>query len=432
MQFFKRWQVHVVLFILGFFLLNMIIEFLFLRIDGDNMLMMTDMQQTENIDIVFVGNSYSRRFIDNTSVETILRLDTFNLSSLSIGIDGSYAMMQEMFDCHKPKVAVYVYDYVSEAVIVQNRLWPFLHNFPAKIEYTLEVSKNDKAYLDRFFPWRSFHPENKDDFYVNLSGKINPEGFYQMKLKAIQKTIQVYDRKGSCITYPKVDTKDLKNKMNRKVKAPEIVDVSMRNTLEKMKRLCDKNKCQLIVIMVPPIQQIVLGDQKYASYSKTTEEICNDNKIPFYHFAYAKEGLLPDLTDYFYNSTHINGDGAKIFSVSLARLLKEYLAGKDVSAYFYTPEAYLETKDYILNGWYTEKKEGSQITYTADSIYGSSVKPEYCFTAVDEDGEEILLQDYYSVRQCTIPEDEMKDKTIRIKIRNAANRNQDPIIAVKK
>ena len=118
MQFFKRWQVHVVLFILGFFLLHMIIEFLFLRIDGDNMLMMTDMQQTENIDIVFVGNSYSRRFIDNTSVETILRLDTFNLSSLSIGIDGSYAMMQEMLDCHKPKVAVYVYDYVSEAVIV--------------------------------------------------------------------------------------------------------------------------------------------------------------------------------------------------------------------------------------------------------------------------------------------------------------------------
>lgn len=432
MRFFKRWQVHVVLFVLGFFLLNMIIEFLFLRIDGDNMLMMTDMRQAENIDIVFVGNSYSRRFIDNTSVESILKMDTFNLSSLSIGIDGSYAMMQEMFDYHKPKVAVYVYDYVSEAVIVQNRLWPFLHNFPAKIEYTLEASKNDEAYLDRFFPWRAFHPQNKDDFYTNLSGKINPEEFYQMKLKAIQKTIQVYDRKGSCITYPEVDTKDLKNKMNRKVKAPVTPDVSMRNTIEKMKKLCDKNKCQLIVIMVPPIQQIVLGDQKYTFYSKATEEICDDNKIPFYHFAYAREDLLPDLTDYFYNSTHINGDGAKIFSNSLARLLKEYLANKDVSTYFYTPEEYSETKNYILNGWYTEILKDDQITYTADSIYGIPVKPEYRFTAVDEEGNETLLQDYYSTRECTVSASEMVGKSIRIEIKNAASWKQPPVIAVKK
>ena len=83
-----------------------------------------------------------------------------------------------------------------------------------------------------------------------------------MKLKAIQKTIQVYDRKGSCITYPKVDTKDLKNKMNRKVKAPEIVDVSMRNTLEKMKTFLEKGDYDALcgLLTEAQVKRKALGD----------------------------------------------------------------------------------------------------------------------------------------------------------------------------
>ena len=77
-------------------------------------------------------------------------------------------------------------------------------------------------------------------------------------------------------------------------------------------------------------------------------------------------------------------------------------------------------------------KKNQKITYTADCIYGSHVKPEYQFTAVDKNGEETQLQCYYSTSKCTVDAKDMEGKTIRIYARNAEDLSQEPILAIKK
>ena len=159
MQYFKKWQVHIALFVTVFFALNFLMGFFFQKIEGNAMLTMHDMTYTDNIEICFIGDSLCRRHIGNKQIEKQLDMNSFNLSISNIGIEGSYALMQESFQIHHPKIVVYVYNPIycyspEEPIIVQNILWPFLQKIDAKVAYTLNVSRLDGAYMDRFFPWR--------------------------------------------------------------------------------------------------------------------------------------------------------------------------------------------------------------------------------------------------------------------------------------
>lgn len=439
MQYFKKWQVHIALFVTVFFALNFLMGFFFQKIEGNAMLTMHDMTYTDNIEICFIGDSLCRRHIGNKQIEKQLDMNSFNLSISNIGIEGSYALMQELFQIHHPKIVVYVYNPIycyspEEPIIVQNILWPFLQKIDAKVAYTLNVSRLDGAYMDRFFPWRTFHPETIEDFMLNLSGKIDRENFYNIKIKNIQNKTQNYDKKGFCpYLYVKHNTKALHKIMNQKVVKSQDANMTRQSmVIQKMKRLCDKNKCKLILITSPEMPQILLGDEQYQEAYSEANIICNKYGVPFFNFAYAKEELIPNLTDFFYSPHHFEVTGAELFSEALSKVLKEYLEGQDVSSYFYTHEEYARSKDYILNGWYTETVKNKEITYDADSIHGSTVKPEYQFVAVEKDGKEIILQDYYCTSKCVVREETMKKRTIRIYIRNAANEAQKPVIAIKK
>lgn len=440
MQFFRKWPIHIILFIMGFLLLNMITEFLFLSINGESMIVMYDMKKAKDVDIVFMGSSLSRTHISNMIIEKGLEKNSFNLSVSSARIFTSYAMMKELFKYQTPKTVVLVYDPVvsynranaKEAIVVETGLWPFLNDWNTKFTYALESSKIDGAYLDRFFPWRSFYPQNITDLWDNIQKKMNWDVCYNSKVNNFSED-EYYDGKGFCARYKKKNEKNLHAVMNQKVREIKVIDTSLlEDTLREMKCLCEKNNCELLLITVPQLPQVLLGDARYNQAYTAARSLCPKYSISFLEFAYTKEQFLPDMTEYFYSDQHMNGDGAKIFSSTLARVLKEYFAGQDVSSYFYTHEEYAQLKNYVLNGWYTENLKDGKITYIADSIYGSTVKPEYQFIAVNEKGEETILQDYYSTQKYTIAATEMEGKKIRISVRNAANRNQEPVIAIKK
>lgn len=440
MQFFRKWPIHIILFITGFLLLNMIAEFLFLSINGESMIVMYDMKRAKDIDIVFIGSSLSRRHISNVIIEKDLEKNSFNLSVSGARIFANYVMMKELFEYQTPKAVVLVYDPLisynrattKEPVVVEAGLWPFLHDWDTKFSYALESSKIDGGYLDRFFPWRCFHPKNITDFWDNVEKKMDRDVCYTCKLNKFSKNEQ-YDGKGFCALYTKKNEKNLNIAINRKIKELKAIDISLlENTLKKMKYLCEKNNCEFFLITTPQLPQVLLGNAQYNQAYTAARSLCSKYCIPFLEFAYVKEHLLPNMTEYFYSDQHLNGEGAQIFSSLLAKVLKEYFLGQDISSYFYTHEQYAQSKNYILNGWYTEFLKDGQITYIADSIYGSTVKPEYQFIAVDKKGEETILQDYYSIQKYTIAAAEMEGKTILISVRNAANRDQEPVIAIKK
>lgn len=441
MHFFNKWPVRVALFIAGFLAINAAVEFLFLEIRKESFLVMYDLDRTENVDIAFIGSSLSRTHIDNAIIEEYLEQDSFNLSANAARAAADYAMMQELFKQQTPKTVVFVsdplaelnYENRAEPVVVEAGLRPFLHGLDIKLPYIVDNCRFYGGYLDRLFPWRTCYPANAEKFFTNLQGKLDPKGFYSLALEAYP----AHDGRGHCPKYKTEQTDahrtELHNGMTRKVKALSTIDESFLDmTLMKMKLLCQSNDCDLIVIATPQLPQVLLGDKRYDQCYEIERAICKKYDIPFWNFAYAEDELLPDMTPYFFRDEHFDKEGAEIFSSALGKVLKGYFDGEDVSHYFTTAKEYADLKSYILNGWYTESKKDQQITYTADCIYGSNVKPEYQFTAVDENGNETLLQVYYSTAKCTVSAEDMEGKTIRISIRNAEDLSQEPIIAVKK
>lgn len=441
MRFFKKWPVRVIFFLIGFLLINTLIEFLFLQTRKESLLVMRDLTLVENIDIAFIGSSLCRGHIDNTIIEEYLEQDSFNLSANAARCTANYAMMLELFRDHSPKTIVLVSDPLaeinfqnrSEPIVVEAGLRPFLHGWDIKLPYIFDNCKLYGECLDRLFPWRTCHPSSADAFKENLQGKFDLEESYN----SARNIATAYDGKGYCPKYKAEQTEAHKTELHtftkRKVKELDTADDSFLDlTLKKMKLLCQSNKCNLIVIVTPQLPQVLLGDRRYNQCYEIVRELCKKYDIPFWNFAYVEDELLPDMTPYFFRDEHFDIEGAEIFSQALGKVLKEHLNGEDVSHYFSTAKEYADKRDYILNSWYTVSKKNQKITYTADCIYGSHVKPEYQFTAVDKNGEETQLQCYYSTSKCTVDAKDMEGKTIRIYARNAEDLSQEPILAIKK
>ena len=76
-----------------------------------------------------------------------------------------------------------------------------------------------------------------------------------------------------------------------------------------------------------------------------------------------------------------------------------------MSQYFYSPEEYCKSINYINNTWFTTKSDDEKITFIADSYYGSNVIPEYQFILTDtKTGKSKVIRDYSTDTTLTIEE----------------------------
>lgn len=440
MRFFKSWPVHLALFLMGFLMLNSLAAFAFLEPSRETTVAMYDMKRAENIDIAFVGSSVSERHVDNAIIEKTLGLDSFNLSTSSVHSAATYAMVKELYQHHTPQIIVWIYDPTvdKEPLVVEANLWPHLTAWQTRLFYAWKNAEIDGAYLDRFFPWRQNIPDSAEKLGRYYEIKTDPDTYYTQSVEIYRSqdgtTINGYDGKGYHSIYREVENPRFHNELNQRIDRPKDLDVSMeRATLRDMERLCEKNKSKLIVVSPPTIPQILLGDQKVVYVLDNMKQLCQESGVLYLDMARVKTELIPeDMMPYYYNAWHMNKDGAEIYSQALAQVLKEHLDGQDVSHYFYTPEEYAKTKNYVINGWYTQSESNGKITYTADCIYGADVEPQYQFSTIDETGETTVLRPFSKLGKYTCPQGNVDGKDIRVTIRNAANLDQEPVIAIKK
>lgn len=307
-----------------------------------------------------------------------------------------------------------------------------------KLVYTLKSAGLYGAYLDRFFPWRQNPPGSVKEVWDNIKIKTNLDDYYEKSLKVYRSkkgnAVWDYNGRGYRSVIREKDKKKFHDVLNRKPALKKDLNLSAeKDVLLNLKRLCEKNNGKLIVISHPAFPQVLLGDQNVICIMDAMKRFCQENSVPYLDMARSKPELLPeDLKSYYYDAWHMTKEGAEIYSRALAKVLKEYLDGRDVSSYFYTPEEYAKSKNYILNGWYVEKMKDEQITYAADCIYGADVEPQYQFSALDEEGNEILLRPFSKERNFTCPQKDMEGKKIRVTIRNAVDVEQAYVIAIKK
>lgn len=427
-----KWYMKLFVFLLTFALLEAGMEFLFTCVDSNNALMFYDFEKYGDSEIIALGNSLSYTEVNPSVIEEKLGCSAFSLGVDAGRSDAYLALTKHVFSKYNPKLLLVTFDpYLKmleqEDLSVQVKLSPFLSPIN-RIEYLLGTLQGDATDIGRFFPWTFYHPTSFADWKANLKNKLFPDARYKATVQRLNEAGQYYDHKG--FVGQKGVRKKESEKTERKLMREDYTPFSehMKKNLSEIKRICLKHDCKLVFVVPPYIRNILLADERQSNAMQAIEEFCREEQISLFNFAFAKEGLMEDLSPYYRDaSSHLNMDGAQIYTEALCNVLQTYQASGDISQYFYSKDEWFASVDYISKAWCNVERRKGYIYFYGHALYGTTVQPEYRYTIVHEDGTESVLQDWSSNTKFSIEEQRAENCKIYLYVRNASQPSQNPI-----
>lgn len=169
-------------------------------------------------------------------------------------------------------------------------------------------------------------------------------------------------------------------------------------SLREICEYCADHDIELFVVGTPMPPFVVLNygtdGEHYFAMQQAIQDVLNDYGLTYYDFSMARPEVFPLLHEYYYGIAHLNEEGAKEFTRAFGTFLRDYEAGGDVSALFYSRDEYLASIDYIdaLLVEAVATEEG--VTMTGDALAGPAVDVEYRFSVQDELGAWQVVRDY--------------------------------------
>lgn len=422
---------RAIIFIMVFILINFGLTFvLFPQGNFSRMTLREMYSQPGKIDIAFAGASLTQRGIDPYIMDKELDYNTFDYAFSAQVYTGTYYSLKELFKYHKPKLIVLTTDSLSyttkeEKTMAYISTSQYMKSLTNNIQYYFG-SAQDGSYLDRLFVWRGDHVKSIQEAINNVNEKLKPAYVNypepgQVDSLATHKSgyigkgftkIDPSDPKEGTINYDKIGkaTYDSDN----------ISDIQEKDVeyLKKINELCKTNNCELILLNTPAPAFSILGTKNYFEFDNEIAKISKELNIEYYNYNLIKPDLFKSQGDYFSDHEHLNGKGAEAFSKSLATFLKLRQKGEDLSKYFYTPEEYCASINYVTNTWFNWSKNDNEITLTADSLHGTNVTPEYQFVLTDlENGQKHVIRDYNTNPKFTFDSLSYKKYKIRVNAR---------------
>ena len=258
--------------------------------------------------IAIFGSSRAFIHIDPKILEENLHQSTYNL-----GLNGSKFKMQHYrFDEYlrhnpSPKTIVWVLDSFSfshsDKDFQPNQYVPFML-WNLKL-YRYLKDDHDFELADFFLPFYRYQDQKywTAELKKAKSVQLNQDGMFR------NKGFKSYNR-----TW-KVDWTKLEKRM-------AIVDSAAFPLLDQMIERCQKENIQLVFVVAPEFykgQDYMLNRQEIIDYYIKKS---NENNIPF--LDYSNHNISYQQA-FFYNTTHMNADGAKLFSKQLATDLQNII-----------------------------------------------------------------------------------------------------------
>lgn len=413
----KVMWIKAVVFLIIFVLINSVLNFILCPKYNYSRNTLREMyNQEQNIDVVFAGSSYSIKDVNPYIMDERLGCNTFSYGFSAQIYQGTYYCLKELFEYHKPKLVVlntdlFSYTRKEEDVMAYIPVEANIRSTKNKIDYYFASVRNG-SYLDRLFFWRGYHVKSPKEALDNIKDKINPNYANYPTEEQLEK---YKDSKGGYIGkgFVLVDEKNKKNVLNdntlgvRHRETTELSEIQPSNVeyFKKIVELCKSNNSELVLMQMPLPTYRIFEEVNYFKFSEKISEIAEQEGIEFYDYNLIKPELFKSETSYFQDYAHLNGKGAEVFSKSLAEFLNLRSVGQDMSQYFYSPEEYCKSINYINNTWFTTKSDDEKITFIADSYYGSNVIPEYQFILTDtKTGKSKVIRDYSTDTTLTIEE----------------------------
>lgn len=413
MRIFKKHIIRLLIFLLLCVFINQILVFALMPTGGFTRLMLHELYTDDNdIEIVFSGSSLAFPHFNPAIIDKDMDTYSFNIGSSAQTYPGNYAMLQEMFTHHNPKYVILTTEWINyiqteESVVTYLSLIPYIKSPVTRFEYLLNSGK-DGSWRNRIFWWTGYHVNSYSDMIGNIRTKTQDSDYLNYKYLSYESE----EYRGRGYVYRKITEQepaynpDTYGKINWSHWDLANVNPNAVKMFEKIVSLCHKNNCELILINPPRPKIDLLSVDNYFEADAYINELALKNEVKYYNFNLAKPELFSVPDNYFYDHSHMNGLGATVFSHSFSKFMNDFIAGKDVNSYFYSPQEFLASIDYLTNVWFSYKINNDTVSVQADSLQGSNAIPEYQFIMTDENDNTVLYREYSlnGVMEFTRPE----------------------------
>lgn len=295
----KKFIIKILIFLVGIFVIDSLFGQLCDKLTqtaiGGDTLKNYHISRKCNEDILVFGSSRSNHhYISNTIT------DSLGLSCYNCGIDGNgiilmYGLFSIITEYHSPKILIY----------------------DITTEYDLLKNDNSK-YIGRLKPFRN--RKNVYNIFEQVDKKENLKTYsyiYRYNSKLLQLiSDNIYPLNTDYNGYrPHYETMNYEPERNNTKQSPYIEYDSLKiGYLEKLITECD-NKIQLIFTTSPYYH--INNNDIYAPIRK----LCNKYNIPF--LEHHNDTSFTMKREYFKDSSHLNNDGAIVFTDKIINELKK-------------------------------------------------------------------------------------------------------------
>ena len=401
-------------------------------------IMWTDLRQTGDLDMVFLGTSLVERSVNPNVIDEALGTESFNMATPSQSLEDTYLGVEEAIREHHVKRVIIGVEFsdlskrsASKAgVFVREKAkgespWEALHDLMRAID--ADTWLNDPiAFSIILFPWQIQHvaPSRvKSNVTMKFDGtsvydaaKVNEPGWTYYG-KGFGSYTGVYSYVVSPSKYY-VNDYDLSGLTEFSQDRLQI--------LTEICELCEENGVELIIFVDPLADfHIVSFGEKYEELSGWLRDFALSHGAQYWDFNLAKPELFENSKAYYNDYQHMNLDGANALSAAFVILLKRLDEGGSTDDLFCSYEERVARVDTIASAnFVSTTRTEKTIEIEATAVAGPDVKVEYRFSArYVEGGEEqyAVIQDYSPSQTCSFEPSERGLYLLRLEVREAGS-----------
>lgn len=280
-------------------------------------LTMHEFYEQDNMDVLFVGASHTLRSFSPAVLDEKLGLDTFNVGSPRQPLDVSYTLIQEAVEKYDidqvylelSTTIAYITkmrreDELTGVFIISDYLRPSLRKFKLLAE-----GLAPDYYANGFLLARRNWDKLSDGEYIAdiLAGKStdiykNYEYIDDYLGKGYVPDQNVLAEEAFITTkgYGKINTSK--------------VTEDWTEILLQIIEYCKAHDVELTLMATPVPTLRLAGNENYDEYIEKVNEIIDGTGIKYYDFNLCREEYLPDTPAVYYDDSHLNTQGAEIFS----------------------------------------------------------------------------------------------------------------------
>ncbi|MBQ8592241.1 MAG: hypothetical protein IJ485_05800 [Lachnospiraceae bacterium] len=202
----------------------------------------------------------------------------------------------------------------------------------------------------------------------------------------------------------------------------EEFDLELLSYLDKIVALCQEEGITLYLVSAPMTTAYMYSISNYQDAIDYFEEYAKNNGLLYHNTNYLKdrESFLPDTL--MHDSTHVNGEGAKIISRKYAQVLKSVWDGEDTAQYFYKDfDEYATAVERIVSVSAEIETQEDRLIVHVSSLQNEDMIPEYELLLSVDGGEYESISAYSKQTEYELAIPQGDSYTIRVQARQIGN-----------